>query len=35
VIGDARRANAQKGEKLVAAVRDAIVAILRDARTWS
>ena len=34
VIGDARRANAQKGEKLVAAVRDAIVAILRDARTW-
>jgi creatinine amidohydrolase len=35
VIGDARRANAQKGEKLVAAVRDAIVAILRDQRTWS
>ena len=30
VIGDARRANAQKGEQLVAAVRDAIVAILRD-----
>ena len=35
VIGDARRASAQKGEKLVAAVRDAIVAIVRDARTWS
>ena len=34
VIGDARRANAQKGEKLVAAIRDAIVAIVRDARTW-
>jgi len=34
VIGDARRANAQKGEKLVAAVRDVIVAIVRDARTW-
>jgi creatinine amidohydrolase len=35
VIGDARRASAQKGEKLVAAVRDAILAILRDQRTWS
>ena len=34
VIGDARRASAQKGEKLVAACRDAIVAVLRDARTW-
>jgi creatinine amidohydrolase len=34
VIGDARRANAQKGEKLVTAVRDAILAIVRDARTW-
>jgi creatinine amidohydrolase len=34
VIGDARRANAEKGEKLLAALRDAILAILRDARTW-
>ena len=35
VIGDARRASAQKGEKLVAAVRDALAAILRDPQTWS
>src|SRR5207249_3103121 len=35
VIGDARRANPQKGERLVAAVRDAIVAILRNPATWS
>jgi creatinine amidohydrolase len=35
VIGDARRGSAQKGERLVAAVRDAIVALLRDPRTWS
>jgi creatinine amidohydrolase len=34
VIGDARRASAQKGQKLVAAISDAIVAIVRDARTW-
>ena len=34
VIGDARRASAQKGEKLVAVVRDAIVAIVRDPATW-
>jgi creatinine amidohydrolase len=34
VIGDARRANAQKGEKLVAAISAAIVAIVRDQRTW-
>jgi creatinine amidohydrolase len=34
VIGDARRASAQKGEKLVATISDAIVAIVRDQRTW-
>jgi creatinine amidohydrolase len=34
VIGDARRASAEKGEKLVAAISDAIVAIVRDQRTW-
>ena len=35
VIGDARRANAQKGEKLVAACRDGIAAVLRNPQTWS
>jgi len=35
VIGDARRASAQKGERLVAACRDGIVALLRDPATWS
>ena len=35
VIGDARRANAQKGEKLMAACRDGIAAVLRDPATWS
>jgi creatinine amidohydrolase len=34
VIGDARRASAQKGEKLVAAVRDTLAALVRDPRTW-
>ena len=34
VIGDARRASAEKGEKILAAIRDAIVVIVRDARTW-
>jgi creatinine amidohydrolase len=34
VIGDARRASAEKGKKLVAAISDAIVAIVRDQRTW-
>ena len=34
VIGDARRASAQKGEKLVAACRDALLAILRDPQLW-
>ncbi len=35
VVGDARRANAQKGEKLVAACRDGIAAVLRNPQTWS
>jgi creatinine amidohydrolase len=35
VVGDARRASREKGEKLVAACRDALVAALRDAQTWS
>ena len=34
VIGDARRASPEKGHKLLAAVSGAIVAILRDAKTW-
>ena len=35
VVGDARRASAEKGEKIVAAVRDCLAAILRDPRMWS
>jgi creatinine amidohydrolase len=35
VIGDARRASAQKGEKLMAACRDGIAAVLRNPATWS
>jgi creatinine amidohydrolase len=35
VVGDARRASPQKGEKIVAAVRDCLVTIMRDPRTWS
>jgi creatinine amidohydrolase len=35
VIGDARRASAVKGQKLVIACRDAIVAVLRDPATWA
>jgi creatinine amidohydrolase len=34
VIGDARRASPQKGEKLIAACRDSLVAVLRDPSTW-
>jgi creatinine amidohydrolase len=34
VIGDARRANAQKGERLVAACREGIAAVLRNPQTW-
>ena len=35
VVGDARRASPEKGEKIVAAVRDCLAAILRDPRMWS
>jgi len=34
VIGDARRATADKGEKLLAACRAGIAALLRNAQTW-
>lgn len=34
VIGDARRANASKGEKLMAAASDAVAAVLRDEANW-
>jgi creatinine amidohydrolase len=34
VIGDARRANAQKGLRLVAACRDGIAAVLSNPQTW-
>jgi creatinine amidohydrolase len=35
VIGDARRASADKGERLLAACRDALAAILRDPAVWA
>ena len=35
VIGDARRSNAQKGEKLMSACSDGIAAVLRNPATWS
>jgi creatinine amidohydrolase len=35
VIGDARRASPEKGEKLSAACRDAIVSVLRSTEAWS
>jgi creatinine amidohydrolase len=35
VIGDARRASVEKGEKLMAACRDGIAALLRNPQTWS
>ena len=35
VIGDARRSSAVKGEKLMAACRDGIAAVLRDPQAWS
>jgi creatinine amidohydrolase len=35
VIGDARRASAEKGERLLAAVAAALVQAIEDARTWS
>ena len=34
VVGDARRATKAKGEKLAAACRDALVAVLRDEEVW-
>jgi creatinine amidohydrolase len=35
VVGDARRASAEKGEKLAIVCRDAIVGVLRSAEAWS
>jgi creatinine amidohydrolase len=35
VIGDARRSSAQKGEKMLAALRDGMAAALRNPATWS
>jgi creatinine amidohydrolase len=35
VIGDARRASPEKGQKLLAACRDALAGVLRDGATWS
>ena len=35
VIGDARRASPQKGEKMLAALRDGMAAALRNPATWS
>lgn len=34
VVGDARRATREKGEKLAAACRNALAAVLRDATVW-
>lgn len=35
VVGDARRATKDKGNKLAAACRDALVAVLRDPKAWA
>lgn len=35
VVGDARRASPEKGEKIAIACRDAIVAVLRDKEAWA
>lgn len=35
VVGDARRSSKAKGEKLLTACRDALVAVLRDQTAWS
>jgi creatinine amidohydrolase len=35
VIGDARRASAEKGERLIAAVAAALAQAIEDPRTWS
>ena len=34
VVGDARRATREKGEKLALLCRDALVAVLRDGEAW-
>jgi creatinine amidohydrolase len=34
VIGDARRASAEKGTKLIAACRDTLLSVLRDPQLW-
>jgi creatinine amidohydrolase len=34
VIGDARRATPEKGDKLIAACRDGLIAVLRDPQLW-
>ena len=34
VVGDARRASVDKGEKMLAVCRDAIVAVLRSDEAW-
>jgi creatinine amidohydrolase len=34
VIGDARRATPEKGDKLIAACRDSLIAVLRDPQLW-
>jgi creatinine amidohydrolase len=35
VVGDARRASPEKGDKVAVACRDAIVAVLRDQEAWA
>lgn len=35
VVGDARRANPEKGAKILAVCRDAIIAVLRDKEAWA
>jgi creatinine amidohydrolase len=35
VVGDARKATKEKGERLAAVCRDALVAVLKDAEAWS
>jgi creatinine amidohydrolase len=35
VVGDARRASVEKGERMLAVCRDAIAAVLRSDEAWS
>lgn len=35
VVGDARKATKEKGERLAALCRDALIAVLKDAEAWS